>query len=609
MVENKKEIFTPFRSVVLLLGIIILACTAHVKFFLDDGRPFIDHDGYYFISGYLGHIVFIYELIAAFLNKFFPLFAYNGFFLYKMVNLFFLIPLIVFTYLSAAFLYGRAYGLLASFFVVTAPDILNIFHKSEINFLTATIFSMLMYFYIRSNRLRNIYFSLMFICSLYVFFLHHYSSLLYMAAVGVVYFLTFCYRCKGSKKTKQHFFYIVGFCVLLITVDVFFHWERYFFYMRTAMDYIHKIFHNDLFFSSYVGESLRDKYLYSFRLLFNNYYFHFGVNLYFLSFLITSFWLGAAFIYKCIRKISFSEIEYIQLQFLCILWVCLLFLCSGIGTDVFAVFVFFAPLYGLVAVLNTGFLYRLYGRYAKIKVFKAFFIAGVVAFIVYGLFSLFSPKSLVCGSYRYGDNYFYYLPQQDDYNIPAHLAFFEEEGIDVAGREMLFLPMPDSYYTDLMDFYFSVRMRGSLQDLLSPPAVPYKYIWVAYDATKNKALGSVRQIKSRVKRAFSKKDLSYGLRKNEMAFDMLDWYRDFNAVSFLEIEKKIGLIVNKKTMSDFKKEAVLIRILPFDFELKAGYEIKGFEKLKQKYSGVLKGNVTDLEPFRKCLVFIYKVKR
>lgn len=608
MTNSKKEFFTRLRTVFFLVGIIVLACTAHVNFFLNDGRPFMDHDGYYFISGYLGHIVFIYEILAAFFNKFFPLFEYDGFLLYKSVHLFFLIPMIFFTYLSAAFLYGRAYGLLAAFFVVTAPDILNIFHKSEINFLTAALFSMVVYFYIRSNRLKNLYFAVLFMLSLYLFFLHHYSSLLYMAAVVPVYFLSLWHRSYGDKKTKQRISYLAGLVFLLLTLDTFWHWERYFSYIQTGIVYVHKIFHSDLFFSSYVGENLLVKYFYSFLLLYDNYYFDLGVNLYFLSFLFSSLWCAVVFLYKGIRKISFSEMEYMQLQFVLILWLSLIFLCSGIGTDVFAVFVFFAPLYVLVAVLNAGVLYRFYGRYAKAAVFRGLFFTGMFTFVVYGLFSLFYPKALVEGSYTYGDNYFYYLPQEDDYNIPKHLQFFEAEGIAVADQKLLFFPIPDSYYTDLMNFYFSVRTGGELKNISSPAEREYKYLWVAYDVTKNKALGNVRCIQDYLDKSWDKKDFISDFKKREVVTDLFNWYQDFNTVLIAEIEEDISARVNKKTMSDFKKEAVLLKVLPFDVKLKAGYKVEEFAMLEEKYKESFKGNISDLKPFRKCLVFIYRVR-
>lgn len=418
--DTKKEFFTPVKTVLLFVGLVFLASWAHINFFLKDIRPFMDHEWYYFSAGYNSVIVFLYEMSVGVLNSVFGMETLNFVFVYKTVNVFYLIVFLVFVYLSSAFLYGRGFGLFAVFFALTSPELFNIFHKIEVNFQTASFLSILLYFYIRSNFGRDRLFSFLLVACGYVFFIQHYSSLLYLGPVIFVFLVFVCGKVRKSNNIKSNLFYSWLFFCFLFASDISIRPMRYYLYFDEFVKYFNMYFfvdnkffiNNIMQFGSIFKSNL--VMIYNSKLLCFDFYFIF-------SFIVVVFHLF--FIsYRLFRKESLSFANQIEFGLIIVVFICVLFL----GTGICLVPVFFAPLYVFFALLNASALSKLYFRSAKSFGSDMFFILICASVFLYGFVFLFFPNKLV-GTVN--KEYDCYVPLMDDFNMQEHMDYLKGEGV------------------------------------------------------------------------------------------------------------------------------------------------------------------------------------
>lgn len=418
--EAGKEFLTRRVSCFILLGLIFLSCFLHINFFLQDGRPFLDHEWYYFSAGYNGVIVFVYQLLIDFLSLLLSDKNLNFTFLYQSVNVLYLAGLLIFIYLGTAFLYGRGFGLFATFFILTSPEIFNIFHKIEVNFQTAFFLSILLYFYIRCSFGRNRLFSFLVIGCGYLFFIQHYSSLLYLTPMFFIFFVVPLINVKRNCNAKRNIFHSgLLFCFLLV-FDVSIRPMRYYLYSGEFIKYFNmyffvdgKFFVNDIIGFADVFKSNLFM-LYNSKLKYVDFYFIVSVLFAFLH-LIT-----------CVKIICRKENLSFSAQINLILLAILLFCVFLLGTGICLVPVFFAPLYVFLALLNAGGLFKLYLLAKNHLAAKLFFHLSYFLVLVYGVCFIIFPNALIGGI---DEEYDRYVPLNDDFNMQEHIEFFKTNGV------------------------------------------------------------------------------------------------------------------------------------------------------------------------------------
>lgn len=587
----------------MLGGIILLSVFAHMNFFVQDGRPFLDHDWYYFENGSLGGLTFFYNAFVLFMDTFFKSFEYNGFFLYKMMNLFFLVPLIVFVYLSVSFLYSRAYAVCAAFVIVSVPEIINVFHKSEINFLTVCVFSAVVYLYIRSDSFRNLYYSFLFSASLYLFFRHHYASLLYMSAMFPVMFAFYLCRVRKNKKTQKKIILSLLVLILGFLAVFYFDFVRCRYYLDAAFVYIEDSGGLKNFLGWGFIYTLAENIVY----LYNKFgvagFFKVKINPYLLLFVFSCFVLLADAAVRRIKKTEGKNIFNLENQFALMVMLYLV-ISSGSGLfsyrDIYTVSIFFAPIYVLIVMVIAGVFYRLYGKYGNSKVVKIIYGLLFSGILIYGFLSLFCSEMLVDKQDVDVDCYVAY---EDNYNIAAHLDFFRQESIDV--KDMVFTVAFEEYSADLIALYFLVRNNNFADMRLYAPKKDAKYVWVLslYDPEGNYSEELIfKRFYKPSRRNTSSASLSFF--KIKPFFDLLAHSLTPLSVSLPMLEEGAKKTARKEVAG---KTLSLVKILPFGIKVEQIYKIRGIEKLKYLYGDSFLGKGEELATARQYLVFIYKV--
>lgn len=564
-IKREKEFFTKGKSVFILLGIIILACAAHVNFFLKDGRPFLDHESHYFIEGFLSPLIFVYKIVFYVLSNYLPFFDYDSFFVYKMTNLFFFIPVIVFTYLSASFLYSRAFGLLAAFFVATTPDVLNIFRQSEINLISASIFSVLVYLYIYNVYFRCWQVSVCFFILFYCFFMHHYSSLLYLIAIALVAFCSFFAKARQRKDIRIKMFVLL----FLLLVFFMFNFDRSMKYVNMGIHYL---------VESVAGERIDGffgVYVLNWSFLYNNFAVDAGMfrlNIYMILFAVCVGFYGFSFLVRRKKEYAYTY-SLTESRFIIVVLISLLFLGRGLCN----IMVFFAPLYLLISVLNAGMFFKFYTKYGRFLLVKISIFIFVLLFLLYGCLSLFYPKILIR---RQGREVDYYIHNSDNYNLPAHVRFIKEKRLDIGKGEIWFFNLYHriaenifAYDSGIINFYFLFKSQSDLCTIFDAPSDRYRYVWALYNCDVD--------------------------------------IEDPKGIMLMDIERKVFSVLEEKELKAKYIEAdlELVKILPFGLEVELSTVVRGLDDIKAKYIRCYEGKAEDLFPFRRCLVFIYKIKR
>lgn len=541
----------------MLACIIVLSLAAHINFFLKDARPFLDHDWHYFTEGHLIPIVWLHAMLEAVVGFCFPFLDYNSFFLYKLANGFFLVPAIIFTYLSASFLYNRFAGLLASYFLITVPCILNVFHKSSVNLLTVSLFAVIVYFYIRSNCFRNLYFSLFFLITLYMFFLHHYSSLLYLSVLLPVYIAFSAYRLKKNQNIVRKIRSLCVFLFCLLLIDFLFNFARYKGYFDAGLyyfDYHFKVQADSfwvacLSFLKKCGHNLGNIY---------NYYF-----LYFSFYSFFSLIAIICYLYQIIsmrlKKIYFSAAEFMETQFVVIVLGILMLLSTGICKAS----LFVAPLYVILAILNAGIIFKMYKNYGHRAIGRiAVFIFTFLVF-VHGFFSLFYAHWLITEDAR---PMAYYSYNNDDFNISAYMNFIDNAGAKEVNFDIIAADEYSEGKTTLFKFYFVLRMKERINnDFLKA-----NYVFVLHDLIDEEFVTDTK--------------------------------------SLLAIEQAARAQILSRPEGVIEKDIALKHVLPYGFLEHRVFKYRDFKLLKQKYKESFTGTISDLMPKRDCLVFIYELK-
>lgn len=585
MSSNKNRLSFFVSGNFMLFCVVLFACTAHINFFSLDMRPFQDHDVYYLLEGHLNVFVFLFDSFKFFLDKFMPFVEYDGFFLYKMINLAFLVPLIIFTYLTAEYLYNKWGGVLAAFILITFPAILNIFHKSEINIITASLFSACIFFYIRSNNLKSKFYFCMFCLFFVVFVRHHYSFFLYLAAALPVVFFLFIFSIWDSKNRDKSLFiqtsllfFSLGLSFLLLLLPKGFFWTALFLSF-VCMYFLRKIYHfktgrlTTTAILNAVILSVQGVLLYSnfaaicrvFLSTGYEYRYYDGTSFSFVGIIrgfvnifvreISSFYradmfyvdFSVCFIVFCLTlntfflcksffsKSSFSKTEVTEVAFTCFACFGFLLLSFGVGKAV----KFFAPFYMILAVLFAGLLVKLY----SVLRFKAVVLILVLYLFVSGCISLFYPNQLVFKNDNMHEFYYYI---EDDYNAASVLAFSKKGNIDILSGSVLFGASRTLDEMDMDFVYMWLRLGGRLADVfMLSDNIRYTHVFfflyfndvdteLSLANIKQQAFSSLKQKNEHAEYAslVLKKVIPYGylLENQELTFDFSTLYPDVNKV-------------------------------------------------------------------------------
>lgn len=565
---SQKEFFTPLKSMFFLLGIVVLACAAHVNFFLKDARPFIDHDWDYFSSGHLAPVTVMYKFLMFLSAEFFPKMHVSGFFIYKICNLIMLIPSIVFMYLGASFLYSRFIGLVAAFLFISQPEILNVFHKSGVNIVTVFLFSAMVFAYIRSDFFRNFEFSLLSVLAAILLFLHHHSSLLYLSVTVSVFVISSYGKARSNQRIKRNIKICLAAGLVFVAGDLVVNFLRYREYFKTASDYFNAGFNiSSVSLSdsllSFVGRSA-----FNFWQMYNYYQFHF--NFYGILTLAGLLFYCCRFICCLKRKDTIDFVSLSEFQFFLISVIIMMVLSTGICHTA----IFITPVYVLLIILNAGLVFRIQNRYGAFWRGKVFIFLFSGFGFLYGCFSLFYPHKLVEAQVK---DMMYYLPCKDDLNILAVRDFYTDRKNGITNFALVPATPYDEATVDLIDFYFSIEIGPEAKHFSDT----YDYLLVLYDLYK---------------------------------------YENPHRKIFLpDLEEKArrhlaGLIKDKQL---FLEKVVPFRWLTHQKHIFFGFSghkeevckrYSGFSQIKDLYSDSYKGTKEDLLPERSCLLFVYTLK-
>lgn len=489
--NNKKDLLSPATGFLLLLGIILTAVCAHLLFVAKDARPCIHPAWFYFNFGYLKVHTFLYDAVLNILKTFTPNFDYNYYMVYRYVNILYLLPLITFFYLSVSTLFNRSTALLASLFLITAPEVINIFHLTGINFQTMTLFSLLIYCYIKTNYFQNRLFCLLFTFCLYIFSLNHHSFLIYMATC-IPLWLILVLRTEVRKKLDlKNIIYasllLTG--LLLVYNEISFtHITKYF----SRQDCFEKITTFEFTMGSISGTCIYflNEIKINLQKLINNEFKHF--DLYFIASVaaIIIHLVGNAA--KLIRKTKLSAANIIELQSIFFVF-CFLFLLSlesQIPTEMYL-----TPLYLFIALLNCLAIIKTYTylkyNFKHLHADKTFITGFILIFSLYSFFLLFMPGVLISDSSNTNRSYNY---SNEDYNLSKHIKFFSQNNISIKSIAVTAkqdnAATPNAY---LFNLWFG--LRGDIKETLPEQNnfitisdTNTAYIVFFYDLEKNKEL-------------------------------------------------------------------------------------------------------------------------
>lgn len=451
MNEKDKNGLNLISYLLILVGIIVLSCAAHLNFFLTDGRPFLDHDWHYFDIGYFKFFEIVYGFVVGFL----PSSWHNGIFIYKMLNLLYLIPLIVFTCLSVTYIYGRALGLVSAFFIATTPAVLNVFHQSDINLQTVALLSLLLYVYLRAGVFRSLFFSLFFFLTLFVFYLHHYSSVLFLGAFFPS--ILYCLFMQVRHKIFNIRNVLIGclFFTLLLVVDMYLNQNRYILFINVLDNYY-------LNSHKFCSEKLISVFLYMFKNIRANFLgiimqgvhylnIHTAVSL---LLLVVNF---VCLLYAFLKKRKFQGYRFVETQL--VLFILSFFIMLAFEPN-FPIDVFFAPMFVVLTFLNVAAISKL-ASWLKSRCFlKGGYFFAVFCFFVYGETLLFFPDLFL----RQQEAELYcYTPVEDDFNLNEHVDFFASNDIDLSEVLVIGGGDPTDYVPDLYFFSLWLDTKVSLE--------------------------------------------------------------------------------------------------------------------------------------------------
>lgn len=479
--EKQKETLSPFKSISILFIIIVLAVVSHVNFFLKDARPFLDHSAHYFYDGFLSPLNFLHALLVFLLEKVSPLLKYDSFFLYKISHLFFLISFVLFTYLCAKLIYGRFAALLAAFLLITFPDVLNIFRKSEINMQTASILSLAVYLYFKSNFLQKQSYSLCFTFVIFLFFIHHYGSLLYMGVMFCSFVVPSFFLEKKQDGRNKIIMCLLFF--IMVGVDFYFNPVRYAVYFDKCMFYLSKyhVFSGNLFAS--FSDNFFLRYLENIKLLYNSnlvcFDFHF-----ILSFCAVIFHIADS-VYKKIKKIPFSAQENMIWQMT--LFVVMGVLCILVGFSNIRKFVI--PFCFALSVLNAGAFISIYVKIKSIIFLRVVGIFCAALFFLYGLIILFYPAVAFSLQNNTLNAYVYV---HDDFNLSESMKFFEQKKIRI--NDVGVMAYDDYSVSDAESYLLTLQFkkRGVMDDVFN--GTPYLVVF--YDLLGNAFFDNIPALES-----------------------------------------------------------------------------------------------------------------
>lgn len=425
-INNKKNFLYPALSAVILLIIIITAAYAHLLFVAKDARPFIHPAWFYFNFGYLKIHTFLYDTTLTLLNIFTPKADYNYYIVYRSVNVLYLIPMIIFFYLSISAVFHRTVALLSALFLITAPEVINIFHLTGINFQTMTLFSILIYLYLKTDYFHNRIFAFLFAFLLYIFSLNHHSFLLYLTTIIPLWFVLLLSKDVRKKTNIKNIIYASLLLISLLAV-----------YNEISFSHISKYFARQNCFEKIKTIDLTQKSISTTCIYFLN-----EIKLNCKKLIITEFkYFDLYFILTCIsiamhlignavkfiRKQGLSSSNIIELQ--CIWFIlCFLFLLSlesQIPTEMYM-----APLFLFIALLNSLALIKTYKfiqyNFKKAYADKIFILVFTICFGTYNFLLLFIPSTLIKDSSNTNRSYNY---SSEDYNISKHVEFFSQNNI------------------------------------------------------------------------------------------------------------------------------------------------------------------------------------
>lgn len=265
------------RVVGTLIGCIVLF--SYGRFFLLDPRPFIDHASHYICDGYFSYMDILYEMLRNLLESSVPSFQYDGFFLYRCFGVFLMGVLIFFVHRTVRILYGQFAACFAVLFISTFPEILNVFHKTEVNSVILSLSAVSLYLYVKSSAFRDRAMTVLFFFSAFFMFIYHHSSLLYLLCMVCVFFVS---GLKTNNASRKNAFIGLGVFLVLLLVDRFLNSARYDVLLERILFYFthHNVFCKDVsgtaggsFLSSYTGNFSR---LYNLNLKWIDFHFMFA---------------------------------------------------------------------------------------------------------------------------------------------------------------------------------------------------------------------------------------------------------------------------------------------------------------------------------------------
>lgn len=569
--DRQKEFFTPFKSIAFLLGIIVLACVAHINFFLHDARPCIDHDWSYFSSGHLAPVVFIYKLIMFLAAEFFSKIPVGGLYIYKICNIFLLIPSVFCIYFSSSFLYNRFAGIFAAFLFISQPEILNVFRKSGVNIVTIFLFSAMVLAYIRSDFCRKLVFSLITVLFGVLLFLHHHSSLLYLTCSVSVFFVFSYNKAKNIQVITKNIRICMILCLIFLSVDISTNFLRYREYFKTALDYFNAGFKGesvsflDTLLVFFLRSASNLKQMYNYHLFHFNFYGIFvlsGLIFYFINTM------------RCLKRKDLRNfVSLMEIQFFVVAAMIILVLSTGICHTP----IFIAPVYVLLIILNSGIISRLQNICKDFMGGRIFLFLFTLFVFSFGCLSLFYPQALVKPQIR---DMMYYIPSSDNLNVDIVRDFYRKKKEGISNFALIPATPYDEASADLLDFYFAIDI-GFSSDYASSR---YDYLLVLYN--------------------------------------LYEYDNPHRKIFLPEIEEKVRHHILAKPYVFDDKQLSLERIVPFRWLTHKKYlsfgfseqkentcaRYSGFAELSKRYPDSYRGTAQDLVPERACLLFIYTLK-
>lgn len=528
MKEKDKALSNPIWYVFILLGIIVLSCAGHLNFFLKDARPFLDHDWHYFDIGYFKGFELVYDLLINVL----PASWQHGIVVYKMLNLLYLIPLIIFTCLSVSYMYGRALGLVSAFFIATTPAVLNVFHQSDINLQTVTILSFLLYIYLRTDFFRSFFFSVLFALTLFLFYSHHYSSVFFLGAFFPSLLLGLFIQFRQKTVSVRNILVVSFLFFLFLVIDMALNQDRYILFINVLDNYYMNPHEYELgkFVSaaSYICQNIRDNLISVIMQGAKYFNFHAVFSLVLLlTNIVYLFVLG-------IKKNKLHGNYLVEAQL--VLFVLSFFVMFAFDRER-PIDIFFAPMFVILTVLNAGAVVKLFSWFKNRCFLQSVSFCAFFLFFIYGLILLFAPNLFF---FQKEAEVYCYAPVEDDFNLKTHVDFFALNGISPSEIVVIGEGNPLDYVPDLYFFSLWVAAQKSIEgvrvrDIKSQSA----YLVYLYDISEKEEkadseylISLSNNIALRIAKKYKIKKQNILSLVNVMPFGVLSEADDFSEKSF-----------------------------------------------------------------------------